>query len=344
MSYLLNLENKGNLEFCVDLLSKGSAVAVPSETVYGLAGVATDSKALAKIFSLKNRPHFDPLIVHVLDLTHAKKFVKNISPIHLQLCEKFWPGPLTILFEKNEHIPDLCTSGSKYVAVRAPSHPVFRKILEKLNQPLAAPSANRFGSISPTNSKSVVLELSAYGLEAVVEGGNCEHGLESTVVKVLAEDSLEVIRLGSQSVESIQSALGTNVKIQIRRSGTGEMSDSPGQTKSHYAPKKTLYFIDSKDQDLSSLKKLISNKTFSVLSVFNNYSEIDFPWSQAKNIYTLSTREDDKEAASKLFQSLRDLDGNSSEILIACGAFSIQGLCLAIDDRLRRASASAGRV
>lgn len=264
--------------------------------------------------------------------------VKKIEPLHETLAARFWPGPLTMLFEKSARVPDLCTSGSEWVALRAPAHPVFRKILEALGEPLAAPSANRFGRISPTSARAVIDELGPYGLDAVVDGGNCEKGIESTVVKILSANEVAVLRPGAVTVEDLQSYVGASVKVTLLTS-TSKV-EAPGLLESHYAPRTPLYFFENEESLKAFATKnseLISRAAF--LEVFPS----KIGWATAPRLVrSLSPRGSDQEAAAALFQILRELDGSGVEkILVLAGP--AKGLGLAINDRLRRAGASTRR-
>jgi len=336
----------------VTLLQENTPVALPTETVYGLAANALNESAVAAVFHLKNRPTFDPLIVHVLDLHKVFPLVREVTELHKQLIEAFWPGPLTLLFEKSEKISDLCTASSSLVALRSPAHKDFRKILEQVDFPLAAPSANRFGRISPVNVQDVLDELGPYGLEAVLDGGPCEHGLESTVVKILKNNSLEIVRLGAISIEEVQRVVGSQVPVVIRESGTGinseientekntrALSEAPGQQKSHYAPSRKQLHLFSTTLELTKIDAdTISNSVLLlVYPEVENLSEAFL--SQWKSVSILSSAGSSKEAAKNLFSTMRSLDANDRfKKIIALEAQSMEGLNLAINDRLRRAS------
>jgi L-threonylcarbamoyladenylate synthase len=344
LTTLIDPRDPLQIDFIVDLLRMGEAIALPTETVYGLAAIATDERALARVFELKARPRFDPLIVHVLNLRHAESYVSEISPLHRKLCDQFWPGPLTLLFRKSERVPDLCTAGSPWVAVRSPKHAVFRFILERLKgDALAAPSANRFASISPTRSKDVVQELGPHGLQAVVEGGLSEHGLESTVVKIHSDNEIEVVRPGALAVEELAKVLGSGVRIRIRDSGTGveggpadeELRESPGQHRVHYAPSKPLYLIEP-----GSLSHFLASRSgiaerSALLEVFPSGIDQGASWAHRE---VLSQKGSWAEAASKLFSTLRHLDQSNGIEAIVALTCSEDSLGLAIMDRLRRAS------
>ena len=337
MTVLIDHRDPAQIDFVVRRLRESLPVALPTETVYGLAGIATSEKALGQIFHLKNRPQFDPLIVHLLGEEYLGEICEIDFELQKSLCRMFWPGPLTILFRKKKSIPDLCTAGGPWVACRAPKHPVFVKVLEGLRgKVLAAPSANRFASISPTSARDVIRELGPHGLEAVVDGGDCKIGIESTVVKVISESHIEVIRLGAVSVEELRSCVGAKCEIEIRSSGSGvnvaKAMDAPGQMKRHYAPKTSLMFLeDSRDGEIdfsnAALLKICANDPVP--------TSLDGPWKKTIN---LSESNDIIEAASALFRTLRQLDDDPAINLIVALPSDEAGIALAIHDRLRRAS------
>ena len=216
-------------------LKEGKLVAIPTETVYGLAANAFNSDAVAGIFEAKNRPTFDPLIVHTYNLEKVNEFVTHIHPELLKLANAFWPGPLTLLLPKKNTIPDLVTSGLDTVGVRIPNHPITLSLLSQLNFPLAAPSANPFGYISPTTAIHVNNQL-GLKIPYILDGGACKIGLESTIV---GEENGEIIiyRLGGLTIEAIKTVVG-KVSVQLNQSSNPK---APGQLKSHYAPKKPIY-------------------------------------------------------------------------------------------------------
>jgi L-threonylcarbamoyladenylate synthase len=303
-------------------LENGELVAIPTETVYGLAANALDPIAVAQIFEVKQRPTFDPLIVHTYSLERVREFVTDIHPKLFKLATKFWPGPLTLLLPKKEVIPSLITSGLDRVGVRIPNHTLTLDLLSQLQFPLAAPSANPFGYISPTTAGHVQKQL-GNKISYILDGGNCEVGLESTIV---GEEDGDIIiyRLGGLSVEDIESIAG-KVSVQLNQSSNPK---APGQLKSHYAPKKPLYIGNLKD-----LAARFSNKKTSVI-VFGT----DHPLENPVLIKNLSHSKDYKEAAANLFSFLRDLDESDAEVII-CELLPEIGIGLAINDRLRRAAA-----
>jgi L-threonylcarbamoyladenylate synthase len=306
------------------ILEQGDLVGIPTETVYGLAGNALDPDAVAKIFAVKNRPNFDPLILHTYSLESIFDFVLEIPDTLLLLAEKFWPGPLTLLLSKRDIVPDLVTSGLDKVAVRVPNHPLTRELLSVLDFPLAAPSANPFGYISPTQARHVNDQLGDK-IAYILDGGSCQVGLESTIVGM--EDGKVIIyRLGGLEVGYIEKEVG-EVQIMAHSSSNPK---SPGMLKSHYAPKKPFVL-----GDLDALIKEYTLKKipFAVLSFDRN-----FPGLQNSLQLCLSEKRDFSEAAKSLFAAMRTLDSLDVSVILAELIPEI-GLGRAINDRLRRASA-----
>ncbi len=342
MAILLDANHSSQLNWAIAKLRAGLAIALPTETVYGLAALALDEKSLTPIFALKARPTFDPLIVHVPHSGSVEMLAQNVSPLQKRLMEKFWPGPLTILFEKKKTVPDLCTAGSAYVAIRCPANEIFLKILRELAQPLAAPSANRFGRISPTTALDVIEELGPYGLEAVVDGGPCQSGVESTVIKIQSEERVAVLRPGALSLEELKKFLGEKIELVLEPVAQGAL-ESPGQLSSHYAPRCPLSYVPDESAYVEVLARFarenISTQDCALLEVYppsdrewdRNLSAL--PW---KHRVLLSKNASDQEAASALFAQLRSLDRLPVKRIVARSA-APQGLGLAINDRLKRA-------
>lgn len=311
-----------NIEIAKQLLEEGELVAIPTETVYGLAGNALNEAAILEIFKVKNRPQFDPLIVHVASLEKAKELVDDIPEMAKKLAAEFWPGPLTLLLKKKSHIPDLVTSGLDTVGIRCPNHELTRSLLQQLPFPLAAPSANPFGYISPTRPEHVNEQLGDK-IKYILDGGECTVGIESTIVGF--ENDLPVVyRLGGLSIEQIESVVG-KARVQLNTSSNPQ---APGQLKSHYAPKKKL-----KLGDLTKLIQEFGTERVGVLTFEKQVSGVDL-----KNQITLSSEGDLEEAARKLFASLRALDKKDIDLIMAEEVPAI-GLGKAINDRLRRAAA-----
>ena len=304
-----------------EILEKGGVVAIPTETVYGLAGNALNPEAVLKIFKVKERPSFDPLIVHTNSLEKINDFVLGIPDKAHQLIESFWPGPLTLLLEKKNIIPDLVTSGLDRVAVRIPSHPLTLRLLEQLNFPLAAPSANPFGYISPTTAAHVNDQLGDK-IGYILDGGACSVGIESTILGF--EDQKPVIyRLGGISIEQIENIIG---RVTARSHSTSNPS-APGMLKSHYAPKKPIHI-----GNIDSLIQQYKGEIFAILSFNKIFAGVD-----EKYQLTLSDMGDLEEAATNFFSALRTLDNMAVDFIIT-DFVPDMGLGKAINDRLRRAA------
>ena len=237
MAQILDGNEPQTITIAAERLRAGDIVAFPTETVYGLGANALDEKAVAKVFAAKNRPSFDPLIVHVANTEAVSKYVKAIDERTQQLMGKFWPGPLTLVFPKHAVIPDIVTAGMETVAIRMPSHPIALSLLQTVDFPIAAPSANPFGYVSPTTATHVQDTLGDV-IDLIVDGGPCAVGVESTVC-ALTEEQAILLRPGGITLEQIESAIGP-VKI-----GEPTQADkrSPGTLLSHYAPRAPVQLL-----------------------------------------------------------------------------------------------------
>lgn len=304
------------------ILERGDLVAIPTETVYGLAGNALDVSSVTKIFQVKNRPSFDPLIVHTNSLERASSFLKHIPDMAHQLAEALWPGPLTLLLEKQPNVPDLVTSGLDRVAIRIPDHPMTLQLLTQLDFPLAAPSANPFGYISPTEAVHVDDQLGEQ-LEYILDGGPCTVGVESTIVGFEGGKPW-IYRTGGTSIEQIEALIGP-VAVQSHSTSNPK---APGMLKSHYAPRKPLIL-----GDLPMLIDQHAGKNFGILSFDQHYDAVD-----ADKQIVLSPTTSTQEAAQRLFGALRMLDKMPIDLILA-EYVPPTGLGKAINDRLKRASA-----
>jgi L-threonylcarbamoyladenylate synthase len=310
-----------DIEKAASLLKQGELVAVPTETVYGLAGNALDVNVVAKIFAVKNRPRFDPLIVHVPSLAEAEKYVAEIPKKAERLTQLFWPGPLTLLLPKKDYlIPPLVTSGLATVGIRCPDHALTRELLAKLSFPLAAPSANPFGYVSPTTPQHVNNQLGGK-IRYILDGGVCEIGIESTIVG-FDHDKVIVYRLGGLSLEKIEAAIG---QVEVLTHSTSNPL-APGQLKSHYAPSKKMVI-----GKIESLLQEYPVHASGILSFTKNYQ---VPYQRI-----LSPSGTTEEAAKNLFQYLRDFDGMPIDIVLA-ELLPETGLGRAINDRLKRAAST----
>lgn len=314
-------ETGNNVDYAAEILLKGGLVAIPTETVYGLAANALDDKAVLSIFEAKQRPFFDPLIIHVHSLEALGKYAELNDSRLLSLAKTFWPGPLTLLLPKKNNIPSIVTSGLERVAVRIPNHELTLKLLKKLNLPLAAPSANPFGYVSPTLAQHVEKQL-GHKVNYILDGGPSKVGLESTIIG-LEEGNVCVYRLGGLSLEDIEKVIG---KIELRINNSSDPK-APGQLKNHYAPRKPLFV-----GDLNELAKDQKTKNIAVI----HFGKKELP-ANIKS-FDLSPDRNLKEAALNLFRFLREADDSAAEIVL-CESLPDEGLGRAINDRLRRASA-----
>ncbi len=305
-----------------ELLDKGKLVGIPTETVYGLAANALDEKAVLKIFKTKNRPKFDPLIVHTNSIEKVKKYVKEIPKQAEILANKFWPGPLTILLRKNEIIPNIVTSGLDTIAFRIPNHPLTLSLLEKLDYPLAAPSANPFGYISPTKSQHVYEQLGDK-IQYILDGGESKIGIESTIIGFENNDVI-IYRLGGISIEELEKVIG---KVKIKKVN-GVNPKSPGMLDSHYAPKTPLYFVSNLEFSIEKFKE----KRIAIITFNKKLEKTNI----VKN-YILSSNKDLTEAAHNLFSIMRAADKLDIDFILAEKLPDIK-LGKAINDRLKRAS------
>jgi L-threonylcarbamoyladenylate synthase len=307
-----------NISKAKSLLEAGQLVAIPTETVYGLAGNAFNLDAVANIFATKNRPTFDPLIVHVANYSQVKELVISIPEKAVLLANKFWPGPLTLLLKRKSIIPDLVTSGLDTVAIRIPDKTITQNLLESLDFPLVAPSANPFGYISPTSAQHVDDQLGSK-IPYILDGGECNIGIESTIIGFENGDII-IHRLGGISVEEIEKVVGRVVV----KTHSNSNPKAPGMLENHYSPTLPIYL-----GDVTELKKKYRGKKFGVLSFQkdwgNDIQKILAPDSALKT------------AAKNLFSHLRWLDKQPIDIIIAELAPKY-GLGLAINDRLERAA------
>jgi L-threonylcarbamoyladenylate synthase len=318
------------------LLAKGEIVAVPTETVYGLAADAFNAEAVAKVFAAKERPAFDPLIVHIAsfkELAEVAELPEDIAATVKSLAGAFWPGPLTIVLPKTARVPDIVTSGLPTVAVRQSGNVIFRNIGKTLGRPIAAPSANRFGRISPTSASAVMKELEGR-IPLVVDGGACREGLESTIITIEKRGGdqkplIRVLRAGPVTKEELQK-FG---KVVIEKKVT-DRPDAPGQLESHYAPRTPLLMFD-KPEDFHPEP----DKKYGLLSYRGDpkagYLDLH-EWEAVEELSPGSGKL--MEAAVRLFHVMRVLDERGLDAIVA-EPVSETGLGVAIMDRLRRASA-----
>jgi L-threonylcarbamoyladenylate synthase len=321
----------------VELLRKGDSVALPTETVYGLAASALNPIAVAKIFEAKERPRFDPLIVHLPNRDWLGRIVDvpaGDRQLIGKLADKFWPGPLTIVLPKREIVPDIVTAGLDTVAVRLSAHRVFAEVVGELDEPLAAPSANRFGRVSSTTAQHVLDELDGR-IPLIVDAGPTEHGIESTIVAV-RDGRIAVLRRGPITDEQLSEF------AEIASVSVTQGISAPGQLSSHYTPATPLHLIDNaevfspqKGQRVGLLRwHAIPRKGDLQIAQRRTGDRHSLKFAAVRN---LSGRGDLREAAANLFRYLRELDALGLDLIVA-ERIPSQGLGAAIMDRLERAA------
>lgn len=313
-----------DIEKAAALLKRGKLVAIPTETVYGLAGNAFNEEAVLSIFEVKNRPEFDPLIVHSSSIEWTREHVAEIPPLAQLLMDEFWPGPLTLVLPKKKIVPDVVTSGLDSVAVRVPLHPMSQALLRMLDFPLAAPSANPFGYVSPTTAQHVNDQLGDK-IEYILDGGQTTVGLESTIIG-FEERKPIIYRLGGLSIDVIEELIGP-VEVTLNQSSDPK---APGMLKSHYAPGKPLYFGNPEEMIADFEGKRIGFLGFT--------TRLEFLPPNRQLL--LSPKGDMHEAAVNLFAFMREFEKFPVDVILAEKLPEI-GLGKAINDRLRRAAVNA---
>ncbi len=308
----------------VALLRQGDAVALPTETVYGLAADALKGEAVARIFEAKERPRFDPLIVHLPGHEWLERIAavdQGVRDLVEKLIAEFWPGPFTLVLPRRAIVPDVVTAGLETVAVRISAHPVFAEIIRAFASPLAAPSANRFGRVSPTTAQHVLEELDGR-IPLVIDAGATIHGLESTIVAV-RNGRIELLRRGPITVEQLEPFGEVVVASAVER------PEAPGQLPSHYAPSTPLILVDDPSSCEATLDRKCGLLAWYPSAGGNQFAEIR----------QLSARHDLREAAANLFRFLRELDHLQLDLIVA-EKLPDEGLGAAINDRLLRAASA----
>ncbi|WP_291120036.1 L-threonylcarbamoyladenylate synthase [Flavobacterium sp. UBA6135] len=301
-------------------INKGEVVAIPTETVYGLAASIYNENAIKKIFEIKERPFFNPLIVHVDSIESLEKLAVSIPEKAYVLAQNFWPGPLTMIFEKRKSISDLVTGGKNTVAVRMPNHKLTLELIKMTDTPLAAPSANPFGSISPTSAKHVE-KYFKNKLDVILDGGSCSKGIESTIIG-FKNNEVIVYRLGSLSLEKIETVVG-KVKF-VKNSNKNPIA--PGMLDKHYAPKTPMILCENPLQTAFNLiGKNIGIIVFDKKDFYSDYF-----------VEVLSPKSNLEEAAKNLYAAMHKLDEKGFDLLIA-EKFPDVGIGKTINDRLTRA-------
>lgn len=302
------------------VLREGGLVAIPTETVYGLAANALDPQAVLGIYEAKQRPSFNPLIIHTDSLDKVLGWVVDLPPLANALADTFWPGPLTLLLERKDTIPDIVTAGLPRVGVRIPQNPLTLALLAELDFPLAAPSANPFGYISPTTAQHVAEQLGDK-VDYILDGGPAQVGIESTIIGFAPEEAPTLYRLGGIAIEEVEEICGP-----LQRLTLSENPQTSGMLKSHYAPRVDLH--------LGDLKELIAEFGTEKVAILSFREAI--PGISPQYQRQLSPSGSLREAAQNLFSTLRELDQLPVQHILAEGV-PARGLGLAINDRLQRA-------
>jgi L-threonylcarbamoyladenylate synthase len=302
------------------LLEQGKLVAIPTETVYGLAGNALDINAIGEIYLVKNRPIFNPLILHVPNLEIAQKYVTHFPKEALKLARQFWPGSLSILLPKSELVQDIVTAGSSHVVIRVPNHPLTLELLNSIDFPLVAPSANISNTVSPTSADHVQNGIGNQ-IDYILDGGKCPIGIESTIISI-ENGQVQVLREGGISQEKIIKMSGLPISGSTKKS-----IQTPGQLKKHYATQKPLHIVESISDYLTE------NPTQNCSILY--YEERDNH--DIEHIHFLSKDYDLSEIANQLFALMRLADQDPTDCILI-EPVKLEGIGRAVDDRLRRAA------
>ncbi len=309
-----------SIERAVKILRSGDVVVFPTETVYGLGADAFNPLAVAKIFEVKKRPHFDPLIVHIGEKDWIFRIAEHVPSSIAALIDRFWPGPLTVIVRKRSIVPDIVTAGLPTVGIRMPSHPVALSLIRTFGQPIAAPSANPFSYMSPTKAEHVA-RMFPEGLPLILDGGGAEFGIESTIVSV-GNDALRVHRHGAVSTEEISRVSSAP----LTADSTDEKSscEAPGELPYHYAPHKPLVLVHTQQEVLEARSSFLAFRQPATRPL-------------SRYVKVLSDRGDMREAAARFFSCLIELDREDVEVIYA-ERIPETGLGKAMMERLRKAA------
>lgn len=337
-----------------ELLRAGKLVVIPTETVYGLGANALDPEAVRGIFVAKGRPSTDPLIVHVSRQSQVRGLVREVSRSAEQLMEAFWPGPLTLIMNKSDQVPTDVTAGLDTVAVRMPDHQLARAVIDAAGVPVAAPSANRFGRVSPTTPEHVVAELSGR-YDLLVDGGSCAHGVESTIVDTTTEP-VRLLRPGSITVEQLEAVVGP-IAVVHQMLDEATTAESPGQLIGHYSPQTPVVVVNVTPTELADVvqqaQSVISSTPGVAGSTANNAATNDAnndaihagadaadstnSRAASQQLVALTLSSDPATAAQQLYGALREADAAAVDLIVA-PRFEDTGLGHALNDRLFRAA------
>ena len=307
---ILDGNSESEIDECVEMLRAGSVIGIPTETVYGLAAIATNSSAINLVFTTKERPTSHPLILHIADVSMLDDWATNISSEARALCKKFWPGPLTLILHKSDKVLTEVTGGRDTVAIRCPNHSVTTKLLKKLNDAVVAPSANKFGKVSPTTAKHVVNDLGS-NISIVLDGGDCSIGLESTIIDCTTTPP-QLLRTGAITAEHILRECNITVVA-----ASGE-SRAPGMLEKHYAPVCRVVLVSSSQEGLIEAQRYVAD---------------------GFKVRLLDLNEDLDKFARLLYSSLRTADKDGINVAIVVRA-PMNGMGFAINERLEKAANS----
>ncbi|MEM7336031.1 MAG: L-threonylcarbamoyladenylate synthase [Chloroflexota bacterium] len=319
------------------VIQAGGLVAFPTETVYGLGADALNDTAVQKIFTAKQRPAYDPIIAHINHIDQLDQLAINVPDSAALLAEKFWPGPLTFILPKAEHVPSRLTAGGPTVAVRCPSHPIARALIQAAQTPIGAPSANRFSHTSPTSAQHVWDDLNGR-IELILDGGPAHIGVESTVLD-LTQAVPTILRPGGITFEMLTAVLPHVRPHQPNpKKSQKEVQISPGLLERHYAPSTPLWLVTGHNQEIyQKIRQTVANhpdKKFGLMIANEDLAELQTTASQIGIVGSLNDLE---EVASQLFQTMRQLETHPLDFILA-RSYPTQGIGAAIQDRLRRAA------
>ena len=334
--YNVNNHEK-ELKKAAEIIKCGGLVAFPTETVYGLGGDGTNPDAANRIYSAKGRPSDNPLIIHIANPSDAEKYTFT-SNLFYKLAERFMPGPLTVVMNAKDTVPMQTRGGLTTVAVRCPINPIARKLIELSECPIAAPSANLSGSPSPTSASHVIDDMNGR-IDAIIDGGDCEIGLESTIVKIEDDNSLTLLRPGKITVDELACVAPVSIAsaVTAELAEDGEKVLSPGMKYRHYAPKAPLVLIDAELNKFADYIKKIDEKNVAVISFSDDAEFIRMKLSEV-DIYLLGAKDNINEQASHLFSILREADRQGYTRIYA-PVPSKDGVGLALYNRMIRAAA-----
>ncbi|MGI6096728.1 MAG: L-threonylcarbamoyladenylate synthase [Dethiobacteria bacterium] len=326
---------KQAIDYAVSIIRRGGLVAFPTETVYGLGADALNPQAVLKIYKAKGRPADNPLIVHIARESELEQLVEEIPDDAYRLASKFWPGPLTLILKSTEKVPLETTAGLTTVAIRMPAHPLALELLEATKRPIAAPSANSSGRPSPTMAEHVLADLSGK-VDAVIDGGSCRVGLESTVLDLTQKEPL-ILRPGAVTQEELAACLKKNVNQAVYQGDSPP--PSPGMKYRHYAPRAPLFLVNGEKEDAvkAAIAALCQKFRRQGRKVALLVSAEHAPYHEADIIEILGSRDRPAELSRRLFMSLRLLDDTDAEVIIAEG-YPEKGLGVALMNRLRKAA------